>query len=365
MEKRKEYWFDAREHKPNDSIIAAVYNLPYEVILVKPEYAKEFHPPSRMKVAVFANDIKEIQDLDKVDILVSGSLECLQMATKKGIKTAFYSVIKDAETLNKAREFSSNFDYAVVKLVDETNIPLELLIAEFQDTKTGILKEVKYAEDAAVALGVLEVGSGILISTDDVGELYALGGKIADMSKEKIELVEATVEEIKHIGMGERACIDTVSLMTKSEGMIIGSTSSGGILVCSEVHPLPYMNTRPFRVNAGAVHSYVWAPGNRTEYLTDLRVGKKVLCVSTDGTTRPITVGRIKTETRPLLLVKADAKNTDINVIVQDDWHVRVFGIDGKPKNVTALKKGDKLLAYVTPPGRHVGIKVDERIIEV
>ena len=60
--------------------------------------------------------------------------------------------------------------------------------------------------------------------------------------------------------MGDRGCIDTTSIMTKDEGMIVGSTSAGGILVCSETHYLPYMELRPFRVNAGGVHSYVLSP---------------------------------------------------------------------------------------------------------
>ncbi len=40
--------------------------------------------------------------------------------------------------------------------------------------------------------------------------------------------------------------------------MIIGSTGWGGIFVCSGTHYLPHMNLREFRVNIGAVHSYIW-----------------------------------------------------------------------------------------------------------
>jgi 3-dehydroquinate synthase II/3-amino-4-hydroxybenzoic acid synthase len=153
-------------------------------------------------------------------------------------------------------------------------------------------------------------------------------------------------------------------MMTRNEGMLIGSTSEGGILVCSETHYLPYMNLRPFRVNAGAIHSYVWMPGNTAEYLSDLAAGSKVLCVDTEGKTRTLTVGRVKMEVRPMLLIKGIAAEKEINVIVQDDWHIRVMGIDGKPMNASLIRPGDKLLAYVCEPGRHVGIKVNETIIE-
>ena len=39
------------------------------------------------------------------------------------------------------------------------------------------------------------------------------------------------------------------------------------ILCVSETHPLPYMPTRPFRVNAGAIHSYTLA-GERPDPAT-------------------------------------------------------------------------------------------------
>jgi 3-dehydroquinate synthase II/3-amino-4-hydroxybenzoic acid synthase len=124
------------------------------------------------------------------------------------------------------------------------------------------------------------------------------------------------------------------------------------------------MNLRPFRVNAGAVHSYVWMPNDSAEYLTDLKAGSKVLCVNTKGETRTLVVGRVKTEVRPLLLIKGEAGGKEINVIVQDDWHIRIMGADGKPRNASLIQPGDQLLAYVCQPGRHVGIKVNETILE-
>ena len=124
------------------------------------------------------------------------------------------------------------------------------------------------------------------------------------------------------------------------------------------------MILRPFRVNAGSFNYYVWFPNNTAEYITDLNAGSKVLCINTKGEARVLTVGRIKTEVRPLLLIKGEAGGKEINVIVQDDWHIRIMGADGKPRNATMIKPGDELLAYVCEPGRHVGIKVNETIIE-
>jgi 3-dehydroquinate synthase II/3-amino-4-hydroxybenzoic acid synthase len=125
------------------------------------------------------------------------------------------------------------------------------------------------------------------------------------------------------------------------------------------------MELRPFRVNAGAVHSYVYNFADRTDYMSELRAGTAVMIVGTDGQTRRAVVGRIKTEVRPLRLIEAVfAGGETINVLMQDDWHVRIFSSAGEPLNVTELKPGDEVLAHRAAPGRHVGIKVEETIVE-
>jgi len=43
---------------------------------------------------------------------------------------------------------------------------------------------------------------------------------------------------------------------------------------------------------------------------------------------------------------------------------VRVFGADGKPRNITELAVGDSVLAHLASPGRHVGIAITETIEE-
>ncbi len=137
------------------------------------------------------------------------------------------------------------------------------------------------------------------------------------------------------------------------------------MLCCSETHPLPYMPTRPFRVNAGALHSYVLRDDNRTNYLSELKAGSHVLAVGADGSTRNVAVGRIKLETRPLLRINATAANgVQVSLMVQDDWHVRVLGPGAAVLNVTALEPGTKLLGYVATDSRHVGYPVAEFCVE-
>ena len=73
-------------------------------------------------------------------------------------------------------------------------------------------------------------------------------------------LPQGQIVSTRPIGMGYRSCIDLVTLFAPTEGMLVGSTSQGGILCCPEVFHLPYMDLRPFRVNAGTVA--VVATGN-------------------------------------------------------------------------------------------------------
>jgi 3-amino-4-hydroxybenzoic acid synthase len=137
------------------------------------------------------------------------------------------------------------------------------------------------------------------------------------------------------------------------------------ILCVSETHPLPYMPTRPFRVNAGAIHSYTVSQNSRTNYLSELKSGSKVLAVDIKGDTRVVTVGRVKIESRPLLSINAVAPSgVTVNLILQDDWHVRVLGPGGTVLNSTELKPGDKVLGYLPTEDRHVGYPIAEFCLE-
>ena len=97
--------------------------------------------------------------------------------------------------------------------------------------------------------------------------------------------------------------------------------------------------------------------------------GSRVLAVDTQGRTRVVTVGRVKIERRPLLLIESRVRPDDppdryIKTFLQNDWHVRIMGADRKVRNSTLVRPGDRLLAYGDEPGRHTGLKVSESIVE-
>ena len=358
-------WFDARPVPANDdAVLPAVYNTNLTTLLVSPDQLGRIHCPRHFKQVLFTKRKSDIAK--KADGVLSPSRTVVAAAQEAGMLAGLYVEVHDAKTLQDAcRCVESDADFTVVHLRAETNIPLELLLAKAQQKRSSLLKVVPDATEAQIAFGVMESGSdGVVLSSIDVPQIVALNAELESRARGRMVLQEAVVESITHIGMGDRACVDTTSLLTKQEGMIVGSTSQGGIFVCSETHHLPFMRLREFRVNAGAVHSYIWAPKNTSAYLADIEVGDPLMAVNVDGETRTVTLGRVKIERRPLLLIKATIKDKPVNAIIQDDWHVRVMGAGGRVRPCTTLKKGDKLLGYLDQPGRHVGIKIDESIQE-
>ncbi len=215
-----------------------------------------------------------------------------------------------------------------------------------------------------MVFGVLERGSDGVLLAGGVGAAAALRAAARD-DEENVELAELRVTRISRVGMGERVCVDTCANLDQDEGLLVGSYARGLVLCVSETHPLPYMPTRPFRVNAGALHSYTLAPGGRTRYLSELGSGSQVLAVTAKGAGRPVTVGRVKIESRPLLAIDADGPAGEhVNLIVQDDWHVRVLGPGAAVRNVTELGPGDLLLGHLPASARHVGYPIDEFCVE-
>lgn len=368
----KKVWFDARTVAGDHygDIIALVNQQScFHAVMLYPHQLEKYPISDRLTTAVMIEDIEEVEQLDEqakdTYIWISENLSVLDALKKMGLKTGWYVKIYDQDTMNKACDLGKDNPHLILEFKHDTNIPLELVLAKLQPEDVEILKQVSSAESGRISSDVMESGSdGVLLASESIGEIMSMNEIVSKSRMEKLEIVKATVTKVVHIGAGERACIDTTSLLTEKESMIIGSTSSGGLLVCSETHYLPYMNTRPFRVNAGAVHSYVWCPGGMTEYITDMRVGTQVLAVDYDGNARTVNVGRMKIEVRPLLLIEAEYEGQTINTIVQDDWHIRIFDGDRQPKSATTFQEGDSILAYVCEPGRHVGVKITETITE-
>ena len=324
-------------------------------------------PPTVKRVLLPAGN-RLPESLENVDLVLLDVTKGVpaEYNSRPDVQFGQFVEVIDADTLETACVAARTQPYSAILFRDPTKIPLEIVLAAAHGAEGNvIITAVADVEEAEIVFGVLERGSdGVLLPAKAVGDATALR-TAATAEPGSLELVELEVTGIAHVGMGERACVDTCSHFREDEGILVGSHSKGMILSCSETHPLPYMPTRPFRVNAGAIHSYTLSGNGRTNYLSELTAGSKVTAVDSKGATRLVTVGRVKIETRPLLGIDAVAPDgRTVNLIVQDDWHVRVLGPQGVVLNTTELKPGDKVLGYLPTEERHVGYPINEFCLE-
>jgi len=276
-----------------------------------------------------------------------------------GVDVEFIDIAGKADE-DKAAAVPEN-KIVVLQMLDWTIIPIENLLAR---RGTNIMVQVRTSKQARLMLEILEKGvDGVVLKTEDINEIKKTAEIIHGIS-EKVALVTATITSTKQLGMGDRACLDTCTQMGLGEGMLVGNTASGFFLVHSESIENPYVASRPFRVNAGAVHAYTLAPGGKTKYLADLKAGDEVLLVDYTGKSQMAYLGRNKIEKRPMMLIEAEAAGEPISLVMQNAETIRLVSPEGKAISVTNLKPGDKVLGHIEKAGRHFGMQVDETLIE-
>jgi 3-dehydroquinate synthase II len=278
---------------------------------------------------------------------------------KPGVDVEFIDIAGKTDE-DKAAAVSAE-KIVVLRMLDWTIIPIENLLAR---RGKNIMVQVETSEQAKLMVEILEKGvDGVVLKTDEVNEIKKCAEIIQGIS-EKVELVTATITSAKQLGMGDRACLDTCTQMAPGEGMLVGNTASGFFLVHSESIDNPYVASRPFRVNAGAVHAYTLAPGGKTKYLADLKAGDEVLVVNFQGKSQTAYLGRNKIEKRPMMLIEAETDRRPISLVLQNAETIRLVSPEGKAVSVTTLKPGDKVLGHIEKAGRHFGMQVDETLIE-
>ncbi|EEP60375.1 3-dehydroquinate synthase II [Sulfurihydrogenibium yellowstonense] len=329
----KEFILDAR-NVPKAVITTAIES-GVDFILIKEEQA---------------NDIKK---LGRVKLIIQD---------KEGNLSDDFVIVKIENKADeeKAANLAKSGKKVIVETTDWTIIPLENLIAQ----SPNIYSIVKNSEEAKTSAGILEKGvKGIVLRTTDMNEVKKVA-KVIKEDTEKLNFIKAKVTAIKPIGMGDRVAVDTTSLLKRGEGMLVGNSSAGMILVHGETEESEYVASRPFRVNAGAVHMYTRVPNGKTTYLSELSAGKEVMIYDFNGNGRVVYVGRAKVERRPMLLIEAEYEGKKLSAVLQNAETIRVVKPDGTPISVVDLKVGDEIVGYVEEAGRHFGMKVEETILE-
>eukprot|EP00586_Coscinodiscus_wailesii_P010862 CAMPEP_0172514270 /NCGR_PEP_ID=MMETSP1066-20121228/258809_1 /TAXON_ID=671091 /ORGANISM="Coscinodiscus wailesii, Strain CCMP2513" /LENGTH=489 /DNA_ID=CAMNT_0013294875 /DNA_START=215 /DNA_END=1684 /DNA_ORIENTATION=+ len=234
-------------------------------------------------------------------------------------------------------------DEAAVNTNDEwIMIPAENLIASSRDTGTKIAFFVCQTENVLGLSRALELGVDALVvpahAPNDVWEaaIHARSDRSTAVRVPSSSVAAAGHEPTIVVGscrrlptkstsataattttvLAERVCVDLVQTLSPTEGCWVGSSAKILTLVLSESEPSSYVPTRPFRVNAGPVHSYVLM-GDRstTKYLCEVEAGEEVAVYDCrTGGWRGVAVGRLKVELRPCVMVGLYPLSTGLEV---------------------------------------------------
>ena len=294
----------------------------------------------------------------------SGSADLSTLRQNGAAPDGGYVRIFDEDYEAFAEAVAAEADFTIVIGENWQIIPLENLIARVGE-ETDLIAGVRTAEDARTAYETLELGAdGVLLDTDELSEIRKTVEVRDEMGRESLDLEYAEVTAIEQTGSADRVCIDTGSLMEHDEGMLVGSMARGLFFVHAETAESPYVASRPFRVNAGAVHAYVRTPDGGTKYLSELQSGDEVQIVDASGRTREAIVGRAKIEKRPMFRVQAETEDGDrIETLLQNAETIKVHTQDGRTA-VTDLEPGDEILVYHEDTATPFGERIEESIIE-
>ena len=283
--------------------------------------------------------------------------------------------VSNSEGQSKARTMAGSVEWILLDLGEWKMIPIENIIAACDGGPTKVAARISSPEQVLGAAFALQIGvdallvdektlQTALIAKSQRGEVTVDGDDETD--NEELELSLLEVIEVSEGGVGDRVCVDLTSLLEPGEGMIVGSSSKSMVLVHGETVESEFVPTRPFRVNAGASHSYIMMADGSTSYLSELKMGDEVLVVNGNEEARNCVVGRVKIEKRPFILFRWKNENdNEAGVLLQQAETVRLISESRGLVSVTELVPGMKLLGWNGEAGRHLGqtisAEVDER----
>ncbi len=291
-------------------------------------------------------EVESVQGLARCEVVAHEDMPSIAINNKEDEEN-FVSKLNKGENITLAAGFEI--------------IPVENLLAQCDN----VVVEVRNLDEARLAAGILERGvQGIVVLAAAIGQLKNIINDVKTVQN-KLELEEATITKVQSVGLGHRVCVDTLSLLQKGQGMLVGNSSAFTFLVHAETEDNEFVAARPFRVNAGAVHAYAQLPMDKTSYLGELRAGDEVLIVNADGTSQLASIGRVKVEVRPMLLIEAKIGEKSGAIFLQNAETIRLTKVDGTPISVVELKVGDKILCHTDVAGRHFGMRVEEQIAEI
>ena len=280
--------------------------------------------------------------------------------------------LDNAHSQEEAISLIGMIPWILVRCSDWTMIPLENLVSISKGSGTKISVAIDKIIDLNGAAFALEHGVDALLLPASNSELWDAAIVIASKkdsfiknSSTSVGMDTAVIYSIDSSGVGERVCIDLIERLEVGEGMVIGSNASLLALVHGETIESQFVPIRPFRVNAGSIHSYVLMSDDSTRYLSELEAGDEVTVVSSSGDTRKCIIGRLKIERRPFLIIRFKTKNEEVGqIILQQAETVRLIDKNGNALSVTDLKINDEIMIRQQNQMRHIGKAVEGEMNE-
>ncbi|MGB1491682.1 MAG: 3-dehydroquinate synthase II, partial [Candidatus Poseidoniaceae archaeon] len=243
--------------------------------------------------------------------------------------------VSNSEGQSKARAMAGSVEWILLDLGEWKMIPIENIIAACDGGPTKVAARISSPEQVLGAAFALQIGVDALLVDEKTLQTALIAksqrGEVTidaddETDYEELELSLLEVIEVSEGGVGDRVCVDLTSLLEPGEGMIVGSSSKSMVLVHGETVESEFVPTRPFRVNAGASHSYIMMADGSTSYLSELEMGDEVLVVNSKGESRNCVVGRVKIEKRPFILFRWKNENdNEAGVLLQQAETVRLI----------------------------------------
>ena len=285
---------------------------------------------------------------------------------RDGVQIGGHIHIDSEEAQSKARSLAGTVEWILLTFEDWSMIPIENILAATDATPTKVAAQISQPIQAQGAAFALDIGVDALLCDETCLEaaLVVKSMRLEQMSEmqstqsetEQIKLGTMTITEVQEGHSGDRVCIDLLSMLEEGEGLLIGSTARAFILIHGETVPSKYVPTRPFRINSGSVDAYTYLADGSTKYLCELKSGDSVLIVRKNGHSRAATVGRMKIETRPFILLRFKDENANEgHVFIQQAETVRLVLENGNVCSVTNLEVGMRILGCTLSSTRHVG----------
>ena len=285
---------------------------------------------------------------------------------RDGVQIGGHIHIDSEEAQSKARSLAGTVEWILLTFEDWSMIPIENILAATDATPTKVAAQISQPIQAQGAAFALDIGVDALLCDETCLEaaLVVKSMRLEQMSEmqstqsetEQIKLGTMTITEVQEGHSGDRVCIDLLSMLEDGEGLLVGSTARAFVLIHGETVPSKYVPTRPFRVNSGSVDAYTYLADGSTKYLCELKSGDSVLIVRKNGHSRAATVGRMKIETRPFILLRFKDENANEgHVFIQQAETVRLVLENGNVCSVTNLEVGMRILGCTLSSTRHVG----------